>query len=151
MRYSDAKNKITNQAFEEPPVPTVGRSSVIGFSSNKKEQSYHRTNQSSINMLQSFKTLDLQDKDVELELIPESQGNVLLAENLNRKSQLDQVSSKKHLSNDYSIIMGDKLRFLMSTSLSSPEKRSFTIFQIKVSLRVELRTINHKLIDVISE
>ena len=43
-------------------------------------------------MLYSFKTLDLPDKGEEAPLVPQAQGNVILASNLNRKSQLDQVN-----------------------------------------------------------
>ena len=42
-------------------------------------------------MLYSVKTLDLPDKDEEEPLFSHSQGNIILASNLNRKSQLDQV------------------------------------------------------------
>jgi hypothetical protein len=40
-------------------------------------------------MLYSFKTLDLKEKGEEAPLFPLTQGNVNLASNLNRKSQLD--------------------------------------------------------------
>jgi hypothetical protein len=43
-------------------------------------------------MLYSFKTLDLPEKGEEAPLVPQAQGNVILASNLNRKSQLDQVN-----------------------------------------------------------
>jgi hypothetical protein len=43
-------------------------------------------------MLYSFKTLDMPDKGEEAPLVPQAQGNVILASNLNRKSQLDQVN-----------------------------------------------------------
>jgi hypothetical protein len=62
---------------------------VTGFSRSKKEQAWQKTNQSSINMLYSFKTLDLKEKGEEAPLFPLTQGNVNLASNLNRKSQLD--------------------------------------------------------------
>ena len=42
-------------------------------------------------MLYSFKTLDLPDKGEETPLVSQPQGNIILASNLNRKSQLDQV------------------------------------------------------------
>jgi hypothetical protein len=43
-------------------------------------------------MLYSFKTLDLPDKGEETPLVFQPQGNIILASNLNRKSQLDQVN-----------------------------------------------------------
>jgi hypothetical protein len=43
-------------------------------------------------MLYSFKTLDLNEKGEEAPLVPQTYGNVTLATNLNRKSQLDYVS-----------------------------------------------------------
>jgi len=43
-------------------------------------------------MLNSFKTLDLPDKGEEKPLVSHPQGNIILASNLNRKSQLDQVN-----------------------------------------------------------
>jgi hypothetical protein len=46
------------------------------FSRNKKEEAWHTRNQSSINMLRSFRTLDFEKKDEEYEIIPETQGSV---------------------------------------------------------------------------
>jgi hypothetical protein len=79
MRYSDVKNKITNDSQENGKQLS-------------KELAYQKTNQSAINMLKSFKTLDFLEKGEELRLVPVAPGNVNLATNLNRKSQLDQPS-----------------------------------------------------------
>jgi hypothetical protein len=49
-------------------------------------------------MLYSFKTFDLPEKGEETPLISQAQGNIILASNLNRKSQLDQVHIK-HIKN----------------------------------------------------
>lgn len=94
MRYTGLKNQITNKAFVEEldivEVPSID-SLMTGFTRTKREAAYQTRNQSSINMLRSFRTLEFEEKDDEYELIPETLGSVTLAQNLNRNSQMDNV------------------------------------------------------------
>lgn len=91
-RHADIKNQSNNIALEVPEIVSRPKQGATnGFAGCKKENAWQKRNQSSINMLYSFKTLDLNDKGEEAPLVPQSQGNVILASNLNRKSQLDHV------------------------------------------------------------
>jgi hypothetical protein len=60
------------------------------YSQSKKEKSWHQTNASNINLLHSFKTLDMPDKS-ESSLVPEVLAKVEVKQNINLQSQLDQV------------------------------------------------------------
>jgi hypothetical protein len=70
-------------------------------------------------MLYSFKTLDLPGKGEEAPLVPQAQGNVILASNLNRKSQLDQVYLFCKLNMIFRPPTGELWRYLKSSSHSN--------------------------------
>jgi hypothetical protein len=89
MPHAGRKNTVTNQAFEEAPEVTPVDLSLIAFVKSRKEKAFQTRNQSSINMLKSYRTLDFENKDEEDDLIGCELANVSLAQTLNRKSQLD--------------------------------------------------------------
>lgn len=96
MPHAGLKNKETNKAFEEPPAmeaPLSLNAALTGYNLSMKEKAYQTRNQSSINMLRSYRTVDhFGDKDAEDDLIGGRQAGMQLAQTLNRLSQLDQTA-----------------------------------------------------------
>lgn len=94
MPHAGEKNKVTNKAFEDVPeieAPHSLNAALIGLNLGGHERAYQTRNQSSINMLRSYRTLDhFAEKDAEDDLIGARQAGVNLAQTLNRMSQLDQ-------------------------------------------------------------
>jgi len=73
MPHAGEKNKVTNKAFEDVPDIEASHSlnaALTGINLNMHERAYQTRNQSSINMLRSYRTVDhFADKDAEDDLI----------------------------------------------------------------------------------
>lgn len=93
MPHAGVKNRGTNHAFEEPSdraAPPSLNTALTGFNLSLKEKAFQTRNQSSINMLRSYRTIDhFADKDAEDDLVGGRQAGVHLAQTLNRMSRLD--------------------------------------------------------------
>ena len=93
-----------------------------GFSESGHEKSYHRTNASSIAMMNSFKTLDMPDKD-EFDIVPEIKANVDLKYNLELRSSMDNVIYSSFFIINSTTIR-ERLSLLRTTSSINSRTRS---------------------------